>query len=470
VIFKQKPHKSMSTKVSHSLSHSVKDGKWWSVMVAFGESFIGAFGQLLGASALMQGLLTTIPLFISSLATLCAQHLTAYLKSRKLTVLVFAIIQAFSWLGIVFLALWFKSVFLLLVLATVYFVAGAIANPVWSSWMGDLVPAEKRGAYFGYRSEKMALWLLVSTVLASFALWYFADYGDLYVYIGFFTIAFLARLISSLYLWLMYEPQVELKKFPWLSPSQYIEKASNNLLKFSFSHSFLLFGVYVASPFIIILYFKVLEFTLFQYSIILLFATLANVITVKLWGKKSDEYGSSAVLKVSSLMIIILPIFWYLSYQIWPEHGFLLCLIAETIGGAGWAAYNLATSNFLYDNAQQEYRIVLFSYHHVIRGIAILIGTLFGTLLITISGGALLLAIVASCFLRAIAAMSHLFLKEVTYKKQSPPLYMLAGSVAVQSVAVTTMYGLNRTVDFVREGLESFNKELDYWKNKFEKK
>jgi MFS family permease len=456
-------------RVTKSLKHAITDGRWWSVMVGFGESFIGAFGQFLGATAFMQGMLSTIPQFVSAIATLLSHHVTAYLKSRKRMVVSLAILQAFMWFGMLFVSYWFTSVPILIVFATLYFVFGAMAGPTWSSWMGDLVPEERRGAYFGLRNRKMGLWLLVSTLCASFLLSYLTSWNQFYVFAILFSIAFTARLISSLYLSLMYEPHVELKKFPWLSPREYFLKSSANLIHFTGANSFLMFGVFVASPFIIALYFQVFKFTLAQYALIVVASTLANVITIQLWGKKSDEFGPSVILKTSTLIICSLPLFWLLALQ-FPQMSFGLILLAEVLSGLGWAAYNLASSNFLYDNASNEYRIVLFSYHNVFRGISILIGTLFGAFLISIMGGIMILAIVLSFVLRAIAIFSFIGLKEVKFKKTAPPLYSLAGSVVVGGVAVTTLYGLNRTVDIVRKPLESANKHLKYWQDKFDDK
>jgi MFS family permease len=456
-------------KVTRSLNHAITDGRWWSVMVGFGESFIGAFGQFLGASAFMQGMLSTIPQFVSSIATLLSHHVTAFLKSRKRMVLVLATLQAITWLGMLFLSYWFNSVVILIIFATLYFVFGAMASPTWSSWMGDLVPEERRGAYFGLRNRKMGLWLLVSTLIASFMLSYLTSWNQFYVFAILFTIAFLARLISVVYLSLMYEPHVELKKFPWLSPKEYFLKSSDNLLHFTGANSFLMFGVFIASPFIIALYFQVFKFTLAQYAIIVVASTLANVVTIQLWGKKSDEFGPSVILKTSTFIICTLPIFWLLAIQ-FPSMSFGLVIIAEILSGLGWAAYNLASSNFLYDNASNEYRIVLFSYHNVFRGISILIGTLFGAFLISLMSGILILAIIVSFVCRLSAIIGFMGLKEVKYRKTAPPLYSLAGSVVVGSVAVTTLYGLNRTVDFMRSPLEAANKQLKFWQDKFDGK
>jgi MFS family permease len=457
-----------STRVTRSLNNAITDGRWWSVMVGFGESFIGAFAQFLGASAFMQGMVSTIPQFISAVATLFAHQVTTLLKTRKRAVVVLAFLQAFTWIGMLLLSYYFNSVFLLLIFVTLYFVAGAIASPIWSSWMGDLVPQDRRGAYFGLRNRKMGLWLLVSTLTATFLLSYLTSWNQFYVFAILFTIAFFARLISTLYLALMWEPHVELKKFPWLSPREYFAKASDNILRFAFANSFLMFAVFVASPFVIVLYFQVFKFTLAQYALIVLASTLANVITIQLWGKKSDEFGASTILKTSIFIIASLPIFWLLAVH-FSNHSFAFIIIAEVLSGLGWAAYNLATSNFLYDNASTEYRIVLFSYHNLFRGISLLIGTLFGSFLISIMGGVMVLAIIVSFVLRVSSIIGIMTLKESKYKKTAPPLYSIAGSVVVGSLTVTTLYGLNRTVDIMRTPLEAANKKLKYWQDKFDK-
>jgi len=55
----------------------------------------------------------------------------------------------------------------MLILCVVWFYAsGNLARPVWNSLMGDLVPARKRGRYFGVRTRYMSLTGFIALVAA----------------------------------------------------------------------------------------------------------------------------------------------------------------------------------------------------------------------------------------------------------------------------------------------------------------
>ena len=47
---------------------------------------------------------------------------------------------------------------------------GAIAGPAWFSWMGDLVPKEKRGKYFGKRNRILQAVTIITMLTAGFLL------------------------------------------------------------------------------------------------------------------------------------------------------------------------------------------------------------------------------------------------------------------------------------------------------------
>lgn len=456
-------------KVNSSLEHSIKDGSWWAVMVGSGESYLGAFAQFLKATPMQQGLLVTIPQFLASLIQLFSLWLLRILNNRRKFVILFATFQACVFPIILLTAYFLESVWILIILASLYFIMGAIPSTVWASWMGDLVPEQKRGEYFSRRNRAVGISLLLTTLFASGIMYVITPFDTFFAFGILFSVAWIARLVSVYHLTKMFDPDVELKETKLDSPFLYLNELQKSLFgRFSLFNAFFVFSVFLAAPFFIIFYLQTMGFSYFEFSVLIAIAAISNVLTVRHWGFIADVYGSATLIKASSILISITPLLLVAMFYV-PQHAFLIAVFVEILSGTAWAGFNLASSNYLYETVAPTRRISLFTYHNVLRGFALLSGSLFGSWVIE-SGlfshlfPSIILIFLLTSLLRTISTLYAMSLAEPVSTRQKTTVLSIIAIAPTHNTIQTTIYGLNRTKKVFREQLESITKTLEFWK------
>ena len=196
--------------VERSLDASIKDGTSFAVMAGLGDpSYVGACALVLGASPSAVALLVTIPVFLGALAQLLPPLLIERGASRRRLFVLGSFLQSLAWIPII-AAPFVKGragYALLFGGWVLYFLSMHFTVPPWTSVMGDLVPAEARGRYFGRRSGLCFVFQTASLVLAGAGLAVFKEGGN--EELGFavlFSGALLARLLSTWHLSRMHDP------------------------------------------------------------------------------------------------------------------------------------------------------------------------------------------------------------------------------------------------------------------------
>ncbi len=363
---------------------SIKEGSFASIMYGLGDSYIIPYALALNANNLQIGLLKSFSGLLPPIFQLYGSKLMEKF-SRKRIILTYVSLQALTWLPIIFLSLLFwKSLFasylpyLLITFYTLYAIFGSIATPAWFSLLGDIVPDNVRGKYFGKRNKIAGSVGLVSTLTAAFLLDFFKTKG--LILLGFsvlFFLASIARFISAYYFKKHYQTKFKQKKKFYFSFLQFLAGIRKyNFAKFSLFASCMHISVMVASPFFAVYMLNELEFSYTTFIIVTLSSSLANLLLMPIWGKFSDKYGRKETMTLSTILISIMPILWLFSSS--PYY----LILPQIIGGIGWAGFSLASFNFIYDSTSPEKRAFCVSYYNILLGIGIFIGSALGGLIL----------------------------------------------------------------------------------------
>ena len=140
-----------SAAVDRALKLSVLDGVLHALMLGVSESYFGACAYALGHTDTALALLT-LPLFAGALAQAFTGPLVLWLGSRKRLVVLGAIIQTLSHVGLIAIAAsGVTALWPLLSLVLLYFVSGMVMVPAWGAWMGALTEGIDRERYFAVR-------------------------------------------------------------------------------------------------------------------------------------------------------------------------------------------------------------------------------------------------------------------------------------------------------------------------------
>jgi MFS family permease len=368
-------------KKKESLHYSIIDGSFWSAMFGFGERYLPAFAVFLNATNTQIGLLTSLPILVSSIIQLFSAKLIDVFNSRKKVVLFFGLIQAFSWL-LILSSFFFGefSVYFLILFSTIYWVIGMISNPAWNSWMGDLVDENNRGNYFGKRNRILGVVILFSTISAGIILDYFS-LTNIEQYFGFFIIFFIAliaRLFSVYFINKQYEP--ERKKEIKGTEANFFDFIKNagltNYGMFVIFLSLFNFSIYLAAPYFVAYMLYDLSFSYFQLMLMISIVFLARYISLPAWGFLSDKYGNRKILSFTALMIPFVPLLWM------STTNFYYLILVELYSGIFWAGFELSSFNFVFDTTTPDKRAKYISYYNAINGVMIFLGTMLGSLLV----------------------------------------------------------------------------------------
>ena len=243
--------------------------------------------------------------------------------------------------------------------------------------IGDIVPEDKRGMYFGKKNAILGGIGIFITLISSFFLDFFKTEGR--VLVGFsvlFLVAMIARFGSFILFKRMDDPDRKHKIFRERFKHFAKNLRRTNYGKFVIYIALINFAAMIASPFFSVYMLEELKLSYVWFTIINLSQAVSMMIFMLVWGKFADKYGNKELLIIGSLLIPILPLLW-----IFNQNPYYL-LIPMFLGGIGWAAFTLASSNFVYDSVEREKREIYLAYMNIFAGIGIFLGAGLGGLMI----------------------------------------------------------------------------------------
>lgn len=364
-----------------SLQASILDGIFFSLMFAFGESFISAYAVFLKLSAFKIALLASFPLVIGSLSQLLGVYLMDKGIKRKKIILTGVIFQTFVWLAIGSLNLFDISAntsgILLILFVTFYFIMGFLVNPVWTSLIGDLVPVDKRGNFFGHRNRLGGAVVLAGLLSSGLFLENSTEANKGNVFLTLFSLAFIARCISAYFLSKHEDSEYVADKKDYFTFIQFLKRIPHsNFGKFVCFHACMHFCMFLYGPFLVIYMLEELSFGYFQYSIIISSALLANIFVMLFWGSFGDRFGNKKILSICSTGIVIVPTLWAFNTSLW------FLVIVQILTGFFWSGFQLGASNFLLDAVTREKRARCTAYLWLPTTIAMCAGSIIGSALL----------------------------------------------------------------------------------------
>jgi MFS family permease len=362
--------------VDRALRHSTRDAAAYSVMSGGAETYLSAFALYLRATAPQIALLATLPPLLGAFSQFLSAWLARLAGRRTPVIVAGAGLQAFVWLPMLVLPLWFpqQGITILLICVTVYQAMGNVISPLWTSVMGDLVPERKRGRFFGRRTRVATITAFVALVLAGVVLHLSKLAG--YTFAGFtavFVCGAIGRLVSAYHLARVGEPPqtTELPE-PAITASWLQRLRHSHALRFSVYIVCLQGSVAVAGPFFAVYMLRDLHFSYLQFMANTGTAVLMQFFTLNTWGRISDVFGNRLILVATGALIPLLPLLWLVSDDFW----YLIGL--QVMSGFVWAGFSLSSGNFLYDLVPSVKRTTYMTYHNVFTALGVFVGGMIG--------------------------------------------------------------------------------------------
>lgn len=360
--------------VRRSLRYSVLDASAYAAMLGLTQNYITPLALELKATTAQIGLLSSIPQLTMSLSYLAAPDLSERAGSRKRMILPVIFMHALMFIPILLVPYLFRvsAVWWLIGFVTVSVVLGAVAFPAWGSMMADLVPVRLRGRYFGSRGRiagaiQMVFQFLAGGILQLLTSNIFTGYAIL------FGGATLFRLLSCFFFSRQYEPAQAVSKEKGPSLSAMIRNiGSSNLGRFIVYFSLIDFCTCISAPFFAVFMLRDLSFSYLTFVTVSSASAVSNLVFLAYWGRRADSAGNLKVVRITSLIIPLVPILW-----IFSDNVFYL-VAANVVSGFAWSGFSLAGVNFAYDASEPANRTKQLAVFGALDGLACCLGSLLG--------------------------------------------------------------------------------------------
>lgn len=368
----------LKNNLQRSLRASFWDGISWSLTVGFSEAFFGPLAIFLGAADVTIGLLATLPQVIGDFSQLATASLVKAVGSRRRLVLMGISLQTVALLCASALALrpW-HGLAAFMILSVLYWSAWMVITPAWQSWMGDLVPDAQRGRYFGWRSRWIQIVTLCSLVAGGLLLESFRNQKTAAGFGLLMALGAAGRILSLIFVGRQTDVPEPRAGRPGYSLGNFLKDLRRtNFGKFVLFVSLFAAAINVSGSYFVPFVLEELGLGYARFMILLALMFGTKFLTVPVWGRLSDRYGSRRLFVLSCAFFCLPPLLLLLS------RNFYYLFLVQIIGGIGVGGFELCSFNFLLDNTEPERRTQAAAYYQVLTGFGIVSGAIAGGLLL----------------------------------------------------------------------------------------
>ncbi len=366
---------------------SIAEGSFGVFSSVLADNYIVPFSLSINSSLFQVGIISSLGNLVSPIGQMIGSRQIEY-KPRKYIIISGILGQAFIWPLLIVIAILYQLNFfqsylpwILIIIFLLYMLFAGIMTPPWFSLMGDIVPENSRGKYFAKRNLITQSIGILGIILLSFMLDWF-KFGLNLLYYGFillFIFGFITRLVSAFLYTKHYYPPFFFETADHVKTLQFIKEIpKSNFGKFTLFVSLLTLGQWIAKPFFSVYMLTQLEFEYSLFITINLSSILIGLLFFPVLGRFSDRYGNVRLLQIGAIIIPFLPFFWI--FYVSPLQIFFGIQI---FSGIGWTAFNLAASNFIYDNIPSKRCGKYIAIYNSLIGLAIIGGSILGSVLIS---------------------------------------------------------------------------------------
>lgn len=386
-----KPPPLTEADVRRSLRVSVKDGVAWSVMVGAGERYVHPFVIQAGAGVFNLALIAALPAMAGALIMWLAANVTDAVGRRKHIFVLCSHLQATMWIPLcaaIFLPQP-ASFIVMLGAFIVYTALHAFSIPAWTSVMGDLVPADRRGRYYGKRnllvgSANIATFLLAGAwVTFASRTESLAMFGVSSQFIGFavlFAVAGVARVFSARFLAQMAEPPYHRQSSDRFSLLDFIRRAPKaNYGRFVIYCAMLHFGCGFVGPYFTWYVLDQLGLPTFAFACIGTVHMMVYFPAGLLWGRLADRVGNKRIMTICGFAITAIPFL-----LMFCRDAYTLAAV-QVYDGIVWAGFNIAAANYFFDIVTPGKRARCTAYNSLFVTTGMSLGFIGGAIVITLA-------------------------------------------------------------------------------------
>ncbi len=339
--------------------------------------------RALGANDLIYSVIMALPVlsgFVQIISSYCLENS----GKRKKMFLIGGLFQRIPWLFVGAVAVFFPSslnsyrIWAVMFFILIASLGGSFINVSFGSWIGSIIPVDIRGNFFSKRIMLGTAFTASAAVLTGLLLDAVPGYTG---YAIIFAIASVFGIMDILcFIWVK-EPYYE-KPAVRLSLKSLVTEPfhDKNYVKFLLFMTAWSFGVNIPVPFFTVFMIEDLKMSFLSITLFQQFASsITTILFIRVWGKVVDRYGNKPVMKVSGLIIALMPLLWFF---VTPRTTFIILLV-NMIAGISWPCFDMTAMNLSIWLAPEKKRSIYIAWYSIAISV-------FGIALAYIAGGALM--------------------------------------------------------------------------------
>ncbi len=345
-----------------------------SFVVGLAENYFAAYAIQSGHSALVSGLLVSVPLIFAALIQYFSQP---YLKFMSVSTFVkkATLIQSIPLLLLACLSFFdiHAPFIILLVLYSIYWLGHFSIQPAWNRWISEIVPTESGQHYFALRTRLNQIGIIVGLIIGGLTLHLNVIQVSIdHLYFGLFLFSFICKILT--YFLFKEHPSVQ-------DSISFSREKMFSLFKkyrpFLMSYSTFNFSVYLSAPFVAGYLLKERHLNYLEFMIVMLGLFAGKVLTTTWLRRTKNEIDPTILMFYGGLFAAPLPALWPLCSGPWPM------MALHVISGIAWAAWEVGLSLCFFKNIEADQKIEVISLYHYIGILSQVTGTVFGALMIS---------------------------------------------------------------------------------------
>ncbi len=374
--FFKKDIQKIDDRTKESLNYSTAEGVFNASSSSIQNSFLIPFAMSLGANNFYIGLFGTVQNIATTFSQIPGAMLTEYVDRKTIWLFSQLFGKTLIWTPLFAMPFMKQSDALafLLIIAFIAAFFNTIRSPVWSSLMGDIVPQNIRGSYFGKRNTITGIAGIIATVFTGYMLGFVGFYAM-------FGVMMILGLISIPLFLKMYEPpsgKVYHYKHIFhfdVSGALTSIKTNRNLVIFTVYMFVMNFAMEIASPFYIVYILKDLNISYFIFGVLVVLGSIARIFTYKYWGRINDRFGSRKTFIITGIFACFVPVGYMFATNV-----FMIAAV-KIYDGVIFSGFDSIWFNYLLDTTPAGKRPQYVANHNFFSGFGVIFGAFIGGIL-----------------------------------------------------------------------------------------
>ena len=356
--------------LKNNLKYSIIEGSFFAFMFGLGENYLSALGVFLGYSALQISILSSLPQLAGAFIQLASNSMAKLFRSMKRLVVFLSVLQSLLWITLIFIIFNTNNYELILLWSVIYYATACAMGPVWISWIGYLVPRTIRSNYHANRNRIINSLIFISILIGGAILEIFES-NMVLAFSIMFGVASVGRMLSAYYL--NKKDDAGNTDDGDAYSYQNILKSRRKLLFIAYNTS-IHFSVMFLGPLFTIYILRTMDLGYFVLTLSMAAWWIGNISSSKFWGRVGKVRGNLHLLKLTTILMVILPLLWISVYYFNYEGRIIVSLIINVLAGITFAGFGLSSFNYLYEISDEKEVVKISSLVNCLKGVGIFVG------------------------------------------------------------------------------------------------